>query len=305
MGVSVRHILNHGPTLAALGRMVLSGLREPGGAVPGELPGPEIAQTLPPLPQALIDDFVREVGGEPRTYRGQVPPHLFSQWSFPLAARTLQGLPYPMLKTVNGGCRMQVNAPIPVGQPLTVRARLESIDDDGRRVVLGSRVVTDTPDMLGALIADFYAIVPLPRKADDDAGNGKRSAPKAKPTVPSDARELMRQRLRRDAGLSFAKLTGDFNPIHWIPPAAKAAGFKNVILHGFSTLGRAIESLNRNHWAGDPRWLKTVDVQFTKPLILPAKPRVWLDGDSFAVGNAPGAPAYLLGTFETENPHHG
>ena len=31
-----------------------------------------------------------------------------------------------------------------------------------------------------------------------------------------DAREVQRTRLRADAGLGFAKLTGDFNPIHWL-----------------------------------------------------------------------------------------
>jgi len=301
MGVSARHILNHGPTLAVLGRTVLSGLRPPSGAVPSELPGPEITETMPPLPQALLDDFVREVGGEPRTYRGQVPPHLFSQWAFPMAARTFGELPYPMIKAVNGGCRMEVNAPLPVGEPLTVTARLLSIDDDGRRVVMGSRVTTSTPSVEDALIAEFYAIVPLPKKPSENGSPGKSNGkPKDKPTVPDDAHELMRQKLPRNAGLSFAKLTGDFNPIHWIGPYAKASGFRDVILHGFATQARAVEGLVRQRLGGDPSALRVIDVKFTRPLVLPHDVGLYQQGDRIFMGDAPGGPAYMTGTFETE-----
>lgn len=298
MGVSARHILNHGPVLGALGRTVLAGLRPGAGEAPdaSQLPGPEIHATAPPLPAALMEDFVRHVGGDPRAYRGQVPPHLFSQWAFPLAARTLEGLPYPMLKVVNGGCRMEVRAPLPAGQPLRVSARLQSIDDDGRRVVLGSRVVTGTADVDEALIADFYAIVPLPRPKDTERPRGSGH----KPCVPEDAHELMRQSLPANAGLSFAKLTGDFNPIHWVPAYARASGFRNVILHGFGTLARTYEGLVRHRLGGDASQLTVLDVKFTRPLVLPHDVGLFQLDDQVFMGDAPGGPAYMVGRFETK-----
>lgn len=299
MAVSKRHVLQQGPVIAALFRAAGAAMSaRPSHAPP--TPSPEITQTVKPRPDKLIDDYIRHCGGSPSWYKGVVPPHMFPQWGFPLQGQTLEGIPYDLRRVLNGGCRIEVNRPLPRGEELHLRGSLVDIDDNGSRAVLKQQLITETKSAPNALVCTLFAIVPLRKKGGD--GKKKKKEPKR---VPVGAREIDAWRLSATAGREFAILTGDFNPIHWIPPAAKAAGFKNVILHGFSTLGRSIESLNRNHWAGDPRWLKTVDVQFTKPLILPAKPRVFLDGDSFAVGNAPGAPAYLLGTFETENPHHG
>ena len=165
MRVPAHHVFNHGPVFGALARTVLSGLRGSSGKVPeaSELPTPAIYASVPPPPEGLVSDFVTHLGGDPRIYGHNLPPHLFPQWAFPLAARTLEGLPYPMLKVVNGGCRMEVRSPLPTGEVLTARACLQSIDDDGRRVVLSSRVVTGTVSEPDSLITDFYAIVPLPQ----------------------------------------------------------------------------------------------------------------------------------------------
>ncbi len=294
MGVSKRHVLQQGPVVAALVRAGISAVStRPSHAPPA--PGEEFTATVSARPNALIDDYIRHCGGSPSWYRGQVPAHLFPQWGFPLLAKTLDAVPYDLRRVLNGGCRIEIHKPIPRGEPLQLRARLVDIDDNGSRAVLQQQLITGTASAPDAVTSTLFAIVPL-RKSKD----GKKKEPKR---VPLDAREIAAWKLGPKAGLDFAVLTGDFNPIHWIGPAAKAAGFKNVILHGFSTLGRTIESLNRTVWSGDVRRLRTVDAQFTKPLILPAKPRVFLAGNQFAVGMAPGAPAYLLGTIETESPY--
>jgi hypothetical protein len=114
-------------------------------------------------------------------------------------------------------------------------------------------------------------------------------------------KELARWNLGTHVGLEFAKLTGDFNPIHWIPPAARANGFRNVINHGFSTMARAIEGLNRSLFSGDVSRLEAIDVKFTKPLVLPAKVGLYIDDDRVFVGDAPGGPAYLVGTYSVRS----
>ena len=234
MSVSNKHLLHQGPVLATLAGAAAQAFRQRMGHVPAHAPTTpteEIVATVPPRPPDLVRDYVRHVGGDPSAYRGLVPPHLFPQWGFPLAARTLRDIPYPIVKALNGGCRMEMNAPLPAGEPLVVRARLESIDDNGRRAVLRQRVVTGTAAEPDALVAYLFAIVPTGGPADGEAsgaesGNGKRQgngtvtnggAKKDRPRVPVDAEELARWRLGPDAGLDFAKLTGDFNPVHWIP----------------------------------------------------------------------------------------
>jgi hypothetical protein len=252
-------------------------------------PGPIITQSVAPRPRGLINDLVRWSGGEPRAYRGVVPPYLFPQWGFPLQSRTLDGISYPLARILNAGCRMTVHAPIPADEPLQLSAQLTGVDDDGRRAILHQRLVTGTASTPEALTCEFQALVPLRR------GDGKK---KERPRVPRDVKELDRWRLGPRAGLEFALLTGDFNPVHWIGPYARAAGFRSTILHGFATMARTIEGLNRTVWAGDVARLKVLDVRFVRPLILPAKVGLYIDGAGGVwVGDAPGGPAYMQGTY--------
>jgi acyl dehydratase len=303
MPVPSRHILQQGPVLSALGRTALLALKQRVSSVPPKAPatpGPEVFRSQPPLPRDLIDDYVRHLGGDPRAYRGEVPPHLFPQWCMPALARTLEGLPYPLLRVVNGGCRVRVQGRIAGDEPLEVRARLQSVDDDGRRAVLHQHVKTGTRSAPEALAIDFYAIVPLAN--GKHAENGKPAAApepkKERARVPDGAREIQRTRLRKDAGLAFAKLTGDFNPIHWLAPYARASGFPNVILHGFGSLALCWEALDKNLFGGDVHAITSFDVKLARPLVLPHEVGVYVRGDEMFVGDAPGGPAYLTGTFE-------
>ncbi|MCC6528362.1 MAG: hypothetical protein IT373_37300 [Polyangiaceae bacterium] len=311
MTVSLRHVVTQAPVIFALGRVALEGLRHPrgqAGARRPEVPGPWIEAELAPRPAALVRDYVRHVGGDPGAYRGVVPAHLFPQWGFPLAARALAGLPYPLARVMNAGCHIEQFGRLPADEPLHVRARIEAIDDDGRRAIITQRIVTGTARTRDVVVADLRAFVPLARPEQDkkgprDGSNGGGTRPRAdkpRPTVPTDARELAFFRVGADAGLDFAKLTGDFNPIHWVPAYARASGFKSVILHGFATLARAIEALNRARFAGDPFELSTLDARFTRPLVLPARVGVYASADGGVwVGDAPGGGAYLEGRFTT------
>ncbi|MCA9564773.1 MAG: hypothetical protein KC561_14855 [Myxococcales bacterium] len=298
MPVNSKHILSQGSVIAAIGRSAFEGIlqqvtkKTPEGL---ETPGPEIRKTLSPRPADLVKDYVRHVGGDPRNYSKHLPAHLFPQWGFGPATRTLSGIPYPLLKVMNGGCRIEAVAPLPSDEPLEVSARLESIDDNGSRAVLHQRVVTGTKQVPEAVIAHMYPIVPL--------GGPKDGAPrksKDKPRVPHDAKEVQFWRIGANAGLDFAKLTGDFNPIHWVPAYAKASGFRNTILHGFSTLARAWEGLNQGLFAGSPL-VRTFDAKFTRPLVLPAKVGLYVKGNEVYVGDAPGGPAYMIATFEADS----
>ncbi len=291
MGVPYRHIPKQGAVLAGFGRLAGAALlqRLGGGAASMQVPGPELTKVVEPRDPTLVRDYLRWCGGDPRAYRGRLPAHLFPQWGFPLLGDAISGITYPLARVLNGGCRLEIHADTPADVPLHLTGQLSSVDDNGRRAVLHQRLVTATPDAAPTLTAQVYGVIPL-------AGGGPKST-KARPRVPGDAREIGWWRLGPKAGLDFACLTGDFNPVHWVPAYAKAAGFRSTILHGFATLGRAIESMNRVLWAGDTRRLATIDVRFTRPLRLPARVGCYVQGDQIHVGDAPGAPAYLTGSF--------
>lgn len=303
MPVSNRHILEQGSALGALGRVLLTTIEQQVlGNVPTSkpaVPGPTLQAVYPPRSPQLVRDYVQNVGGDPAAYGKTLPPHMFPQWSFGLAGRAMEGVPYRMSRVLNAGCNYEVRAPIPADEPLSVSARLESIDDDGRRALLQVRVVTSTPSVKEALVADMFSLVPLGGGKGAGNGSAKKEAKKEYPRVPDDAREVAFFEMGASAGLDFAKLTGDFNPIHWIPAAARAAGFPNVILHGFGTMARAIEGLNRGVFTGDVARIKKWSCRFTKPLVLPAKAALLVKGNELFVAVAPGGPAYLVGNFET------
>src|ERR1700761_7942879 len=143
--------------IRALGGMARAALSRPRrGPVP-QTPRPPSEAEAPHAPRsdALVRDYLRHVAGDPTLYRGTVPPHLFPQWGFPLALRTLAGLPYPYARAVNAGCRIDVRAPLPAGEPLQGRARLASIDDDGRRAFLKQTLVTGTRRVPDAMTAEL------------------------------------------------------------------------------------------------------------------------------------------------------
>jgi acyl dehydratase len=289
----LRHLVHQGPVLRALGAAGLSALTRRGAPRAGvaSVPGPTVRATVPARPDALVRDYVAHVGGDAEAWRGQVPPHMFPQWGFPLAARTLDGLPYPLVKVMNAGCRLEARAPLPTGQRLHVSARLESVDDDGRRALLRQRIVTGTDAAPEAVVAELFAFVPLRR--------GDRGKAKAEPRlVPEGAREVQRFELDARAGLEFAALTGDVNPIHWLAPYARAFGFRRPILHGFATFARAFEGLARGVLGGDRGALAWLDARFVRPLVLPARVGLYVDdADRVWVGDRNGGDAYLEGSY--------
>jgi hypothetical protein len=194
---------------------------------------------------------------------------------------------------LNGGCRMVIHRTMPVDEPLEVSAQLVGIDDDGRRAIMHLRLMTGTRSAPDALEVDFQAVVRLKRGG---SGEGTR----ARPTVPEDAELLARWSLDGRAGLDFALLTGDFNPIHWVPMAAKAAGFGSTILHGFASMARSVEVLAARHptvQGPSGLGLRAIEVRFVKPLVLPAEVGLYRQGQALSVGPAPGAEAFMVGHY--------
>lgn len=66
----------------------------------------------------------------------------------------------------------------------------------------------------------------------------------------------------------YAGASGDFNPIHWNEPFAKAVGLPDVIAHGMYTqaqLGRLLVELV----GGDPGRILSFSLRFSAPVVVP------------------------------------
>ena len=75
-------------------------------------------------------------------------------------------------------------SPATANEPLLVRARIESIDEGPRRVLVTQRIVTGTKSAPEATTSDLRVFIPLGKPAKSDATS------KEKPRVPVDAREI-------------------------------------------------------------------------------------------------------------------
>ena len=57
--------------------------------------------------------------------------------------------------------------------------------------------------------------------------------------------------------------------------------------------------MNATLFAGRIDRIASIDTRFTRPLLLPAKVGLYIDGEGGVfVGDAPGGPAYMTGTYE-------
>jgi acyl dehydratase len=285
-----RHLVQQRSMLAAIGRVAADSVRErwaSNGPASFALPGPEVSRRVPAPSSALIEDFLSHVGADRTVHAGLVPPALFPQWGMPLALRALRGFGYPLIEMINGGCRLETNLALHRNQDLLVRSRLISVEDDTRRRVLRQRVVTEQEGIPNAMVADVYGILRSRPKGEARSGERPREL------LPESARRLDVWTLDRNAGLDFALLTGDVNPLHWLPPYARMMGFQGTILHGFGAMARAHAGLER---AFAPRRLRWLDVRFVRPILLPARVALYVEGDRVFVGEAGDAP-HLTGTF--------
>lgn len=296
MSVPRSHLRHQGQVIGALGRLLVSGMgtRRAGGTP--DFPGPEIRMTVPPRNQALVRDYAKWCGAPEHAYDSTVPVHLFPQWVFPVLSRLLISSPHAVSKALNQGCRLTANAPIPAGLPLELTGRLEAIDEDDRRTRIHQRVTTGTADHPEALVTDVYVAIPKPRKKGSSSGRRDR------PVVEDTAVEIGRHAFCANAGADFAILTGDINPIHWLRPYAKMAGFPDRILHGFASLAVALEVLTARRWGGDGSRLQSIDVRFTKPLVLPAEVGVYVIEEAgsdprISVASGVGTEPYMVGTL--------
>ncbi len=109
--------------------------------------------------------------------------------------------------------------------------------------------------------------------------------------------------LPADLGRRFAKVSGDFNPIHTSVMGAKIFGFRRAIAHGMWTLGRALAAQQ------PPGGLDRAEAHcdFKLPIFLPGQVALWshpVTGPlrEFEVRNVAGDKPHMRGLFMWDQP---
>ncbi|MCK7459758.1 MaoC family dehydratase [Idiomarina aminovorans] len=103
-------------------------------------------------------------------------------------------------------------------------------------------------------------------------GPAKKTAPPIKSFKPETGwKNLSHWQLGSGMGRRYARVSGDFNPIHLHPLVSRWFGFKTPIIHGMYMMARAQAELEKRQ----QKAVTYIEVAFKRPVILPARVQLW------------------------------
>ncbi len=194
------------------------------------------------------------------TLRNDVPATWLHVLTFPLHAALMAGrdFPFPLAGVVHVTNTMTLHRPVALTDALRIKVWSDHLAPHKRGV---------TFDLVGEIhVGDELAWSGRSNYIAMGATMDAPAAPSSPRLAPPDAEASQLWRLPADLGRQYAAVSRDSNPIHLYPLTARPFGFKRPIIHGMWTHAKALSSLG-------PRLPETytVDVAFTKPLMLPTK----------------------------------
>lgn len=190
---------------------------------------------------------------------GYLPPAYPHMLAFPLQMRLLTDarFPFPLLGLVHLENRIRVLRPLGGLGPFQVGVRVENLQPHAKGAVFS--LITSLEDQLGLLWeADSRFLC---RRVHLDGTPTETSAPEPLPLQP-----LADWSAPADIGRRYARVAGDYNPIHLSALSARLFGFPRAIAHGLWSKGRALGALA----AHLPSAGYQVQVRFQKPVLLPS-----------------------------------
>ena len=146
-------------------------------------------------------------------------------------------------KLVHSAQAVSFDRPLPANGTVTSTPRIASIHDRGEG--RGALVVLER-DVTDADSGKCYAHIEQTLLLRSDGGFGGQ-APPTPPAqlIPDRVPDLATQQPISHRAALIYRLSGDWNPLHADPAAARAAGFDRPILHGLASFGWAAYALER------------------------------------------------------------
>ncbi|MCB9557835.1 MAG: SDR family NAD(P)-dependent oxidoreductase [Deltaproteobacteria bacterium] len=188
------------------------------------------------------------------------------------------GMNFGLEHVLHGEHSMEFYAPLPSHGTLTTQLRIENIYDKKRYALVVLRAESSDADGT-KLFANQLSIVV--RGAGGFGGERGISPRSADPDRSPD--QLIMQTVRANQALLY-RLSGDWNPLHADPRAAREAGFPQPILHGSCSLGYCARHFLRAYAGNDPRRLRSLSLRFSD-VVLPGeqlKTEIWqIDATQF------------------------
>ncbi len=249
------------------------------------------ARLAPAVPDAAHLDAYRELCGfEPDQRLPITYPHVLAG-SLHLALLTSDAFPLRLLGLVHLRSRIEAQRAIGQREPIDLRCRVGGHRESAR----GQEFELYTEARAGGQLAWTETSTLLARRT------GSRTA--RPPLVAATARaapegaSTTQFHLGADLGRRYARVSGDYNPIHLSVLTARLFGFRRAIVHGMWSLARIAAELQPRVSGGGA----VLEVAFKLPVLLPARVslRAWPRerGLSFALLDEAGERPHATGTF--------
>lgn len=184
--------------------------------------------------------------------------------------------------TIDAEREIEALAPLPLAGTVKVRARLISIQPRGKgnAFVQAQSEVADESGKVCVRMISGSIRRGIERLGDIEPfqGRGRPAAPKT--ILPTREPDIDISITIADNQAHLYRLSGDYNPLHIDPEAARFGGFRAPILHGLCTFGHCAQMLLGHLCGGDPARFRSLKVRFSSPVYPGDTLRIcgWRDG---------------------------
>jgi acyl dehydratase len=221
------------------------------------------------LDQKRIDRFLDATGGADIGALGRgglIPPTYSATWETALALELLAaaGEGIPLAGLIHLESELMQIRPIARDDLVSSRLELEGSEstDRGTTLTLKSRSWNGA----GQLCTEGATMLLL--RSRQRPGARSPRAPES-PDQPDLWTELTRWEIAADHGRRYARVSGDYNPIHLWGLTARPFGFERPILQGFCTQALVAHAVIEHALGGDPAALRRLRIAFRAPISLP------------------------------------
>ncbi|HEY0287801.1 MAG TPA: MaoC/PaaZ C-terminal domain-containing protein [Pseudomonas sp.] len=189
-----------------------------------------------------------------------LPPTYPHVLAFPLQMKLLtdKDFPFPLLGLVHLANRVSIRRPLGTVIKAQVSVRVDNLQPHAKGATF--RLITQIEDALGLLWEEDSTMLCRGVQLEGEVEGTFEPAP-----LPMS--ELATWYAPSDIGRQYARVSGDYNPIHLSDASARLFGFPKAIAHGLWIESRTLAALDDHLPASNVE----ITVEFQKPLRLPSE----------------------------------
>ena len=184
-------------------------------------------------------------------------PHILA-FGLQMQLLTDKAFPFPLLGLIHLSNRIRIHRPLGAVGDLSIGVYARNLKPHAKGATFD--IVTVVEDALGLLWEAESQMLGRGVKLEGDAVDDSLPA-------PGPISELTHWKAPADIGRRYARVSGDYNPIHLSAPTAKLFGFPQAIAHGLWNKARTLAALGEHLPAANVE----IEVEFKKPVRLPSE----------------------------------